>query len=221
MNPTAPEAAPVAIFDLDGTLVEFDTFVPFLWACLWRRPTRWWRLPGLLLAALQFKLGIRGNAWLKARFLGAIVGGRTDAQLDRRVQAFVGRLMATGLNRACLERLRAHQRASHRVLLATASPDIYVVPLAEALGIDEVECTRLARGPDGRLLGNLDGGNCYGPGKARRVAARLAGTPASAWVLYTDHQADIPLAGQCGRVVLVNPTPQMAAEMADRAERLC
>lgn len=218
--PTPPDTAAIAIFDLDGTLVRFDTFVPFLWSCLWRRPARWWTVPRLLSAALAFKLGWRSNAWLKALFLRAIVGGRSDAQLDARVQRFLRGVLASGLNPQCLERLQAHQRAGHRVVLATASPDLYVEPLAEALGIAEVECTRLRRDAGGRITGALDGGNCYGPDKARRVSDRLGAVPPAQWTLYTDHQADLPLARRAGRVVLVKPTPEMQGLMAEKAEIL-
>jgi phosphatidylglycerophosphatase C len=55
------------------------------------------------------------------------------------------------------------------VLIVTASPEIVVAPIARALGADQLIGTRLAFDEAGRVTGELDGLNCRGPEKVRRL----------------------------------------------------
>ena len=89
-------------------------------------------------------------------------------------------------------RLRRHRELGHTVILASASLEPYVGPLAELLGVHGVVCTRLEHDGDGRLTGRLRGANCRGPEKARRVEEwlRQAGfTGAELWC-YGDSASD-------------------------------
>ena len=98
----------------------------------------------------------------------------------------------------------------HAVLLASASLDSYLLPL----GVDGVICTRLERGADGKLTGRLDGANCRGAEKARRVREWLQEhdlTGAELWA-YGDSKGDdelLALADHPLRVdgVRVDPEP--------------
>jgi phosphatidylglycerophosphatase C len=95
------------------------------------------------------------------------------------------------------------------VLLASASLDAYLVPLGELLGADEVVCTRLERGADGRLTGRLDGANCRGAEKARRVRAVLAERgleDAELWA-YGDSRDDEPLLAAAEHGIRVGRRP--------------
>ena len=55
------------------------------------------------------------------------------------------------------------------MVIVSASYEMYVEPLAALLGADHALATRLAVGADGRLTGELDGPNCRGPEKIRRL----------------------------------------------------
>ena len=102
----------------------------------------------------------------------------------------------------------------HAVLLASASLDPYLLPLAASLGVDGVVCTRLERAGDGKLTGRLDGANCRGAEKARRVREWLQEhdlTGAELWA-YGDSKGDdelLALADHPLRVdgVRVDPEP--------------
>src|SRR3546814_21126165 len=56
-----------------------------------------------------------------------------------------------------------------RLLMATAAPEFYAGAIAEALGFDAIVATRRRRAAAGNWLPALDGGNCYGADKSRRV----------------------------------------------------
>jgi phosphatidylglycerophosphatase C len=81
------------------------------------------------------------------------------------------------------------------VILASASLEAYLRPLGGLLDVDDVVCTTLEQGPNGRLTGRLVGGNCRGVEKARRVRAWLESSgraDAELWA-YGDSPGDRPL----------------------------
>ena len=121
--------------------------------------------------------------------------GIDGSAIDRLGEAFAAEVADRWLRDDTLARLRRHRELGHDVILASASLDVYLRPLAARLVVDEVVCTRLERAPDGRLTGRLLGANCRGEEKARRVREWLAGAglaDAELWA-YGDSPGDRPL----------------------------
>lgn len=201
----------VAVFDLDGTLTRSDTYLWFLIGALVRSPSRWIAAPALAWAVGMFAARRRDNAWLKAFFLRRIVGGQPALKVQAWAQAHIERVLRADLMpgaQAEIARLRA---AGVRLVLASASPDVYVTALAERLGFDDIICTRAVRGANGAWTGELDGGNCRGDEKRRRVDAHLAAL-GSGWneaAFYSDHHSDWPLLEAAAQAYAVNPTRRL------------
>jgi HAD superfamily hydrolase (TIGR01490 family) len=206
----APVGAGIAVFDLDGTLSRGDTFLPFLLGYLARHPTRWMALPYLAAAVARYYAGAIDNSRLKTAFLTAIVGGATADELRPWVAEFVPRLVRSGLRRDALAALASHRAAGRTTVLATASPTLYVAPLAAELGFDVVIASDLECDDAGRFTGRLAAGNCHGAEKAARFSAWRARSSASGqlWV-YTDHHADLPLLELADRRFAVAPTRRL------------
>lgn len=202
----------IAVFDLDKTLTRRDTFLPFLLGYLRRHPLRVWRLirlPAALLAAVVTATERQDRRTrVKQAVLRAFLGGAPRAGVTAWGEVYAERVIAEGLRPGCLAALRKHQAAGERVLLATASFDVYVEPLARRLGIEEVVCSRIAWDAAGRVAG-IDGGNCRDHEKLRRVQARL-GNDGSGVIAYSDSHADLPLLAWAERGVAVSPTPRLA-----------
>jgi len=74
-----------------------------------------------------------------------------------------------------VERIEWHRQQGHRLVLVSSTLDLYLADLARELGFDDLLCTRLARelGPDGveRFTGRLEGADCTGAEKLRRLQA--------------------------------------------------
>lgn len=200
----------VAVFDLDETLTRRDTFLPFLFGHLQRHPWRVWVFAPLVIRLLAFwHWGDR--TWVKRCFLVSFLGGLRRDALQPWAHAYAQRVVQNELRPRSLAQLQAHQSAGDRVILATASFDIYILALAEQLGIHEVIASRVAWDERNRLCG-ITGDNCRDQEKLDQVRALLGPDcdPQSV-VAYSDSHADLPLLAWAGEGVAVSPTPQLAA----------
>ena len=140
---TLMAASTLAIFDLDGTITRHDTMWPFVSGFLLRHPTRWWRLPLCLLPSLKHFLSDRDRGALKSAVLRLTVGGAERAELDRWAARYTRQLLRTGLYEEALEKIATLRKTQARLVLLSASPDLYVPLIARALGFDECICTEV------------------------------------------------------------------------------
>jgi len=170
----APGARPVvAAFDFDGTITDRDTLVPFLVLAFGRARV----------AAAFATLPLTGLGWLlrrvsidafKRRVLRRLVAGAPAGRLRALGPAHV-RAVWRWLRVDAVDRIEWHRAQGHRLVLVSSTLDVYLALVARELGFDDLLCTRLAvaRGADGvdRFTGALDGEDCTGAEKLRRLQA--------------------------------------------------
>ena len=187
----------VAIYDLDRTVLRKPTFTLFLLWAAWREAR--WRmllLPALAALMIGYALRLYGRDRFKPAAIRLMMGPQISptraADLAARFAEWrVPRDVPPGAQ-ACIARDRAE---GYRLLMATAAPEFYAGAIAEALGFDAIVATRHRRGSDGSWLPLLDGENCYGAEKARRVTEWLDANAAGGAVhirAYSDHPSDAP-----------------------------
>lgn len=198
----AETRAVVAAFDVDGTLTTRDCVTPFLLRAAG------WRLVSTILGhplALAGAAARRDRDRMKELACRALRGLDATA-LDELGRAFASEVATSWLRDDTTARLRRHRELGHRVILASASLDAYLGPLGEMLEVDGIVCTRLERGPDGRLTGRLVGANCRGAEKARRVREWLeaAGLADAVLWAYGDSPGDRPLLEAADHAVWVD-----------------
>ena len=161
-------AAALAIFDLDGTLTRRDTLLPYLVGFLAPRPRRWLRLMPVFVALAAFALGRSDRDRCKERIIRACLGSATRAELTEHTERFVSKLLESGMSARALVVLQSHRTARARLVLLSASPDVYVGAIAARLGFDECLCTEL-RWDEQRLVGSFATANRRATEKARLV----------------------------------------------------
>jgi phosphatidylglycerophosphatase C len=172
---TGPGAGPViAAFDFDGTLTRGGSVWQFLVAM--RGPVAVARaaaglLPRLVAAAL---LGGSHADEAKEALFEQVLAGLPEATIADDAASFGRRHYRRHARSILRRRLEAHRRLGHRLVLVSASPELYLRPLAEELGFDEVVATRLEVDAEGRLTGRYAGANCRGAQKIRRLEAWIA-----------------------------------------------
>ena len=162
----------VAAFDFDGTLTHRDTVVPFL-----RRAGGTAPLAVRLLVRPHRtgpSLARRDRDRLKEIVSAHAFARRRVADVEVVAEAYARELVERRLRADTVDRLRWHAGEGHRVVIVSAGYDLYLDHVGAALGVDGVVATRLER--DGAFLtGRLDGANCRGPEKVRRLDAWLRG----------------------------------------------
>ncbi len=187
------DASIIAAFDFDGTISTTDSLRVFVRDTV--GTTRF--VAGAVLASpwligAALRLVDRGTA--KAAFLRATLGARTRAQLEDDAQRFVTQQLPRLLRPEMLARLRQHRTMGHRVVLVSASPDLYLRPWAASVGFDAVLSTELAFDEQGRFAGRFAQPNCWGPEKVRRLEAWWANSPPRVLFVYGDSRGDKEMA---------------------------
>lgn len=193
MTDTPPR---VAIYDLDRTVLRKPTFTLFLlWAARHEAPWRLLLLPALAALMIGYALRLYGRDRFKPAAIRLMLGRHLSparaAGLAARFAAWrVPRDVPPGAS-ACIARDRAQ---GYRLLMATAAPEFYAGAIADALGFDAIVASRHCRDAEHNWLPALDGTNCYGAEKARRVAEWLAANQSEGAHIraYSDHVSDAP-----------------------------
>jgi phosphatidylglycerophosphatase C len=208
----------IAIYDLDRTLLRAPTFTPFLiFAARSIAPWRLALLPIWILAMAGYRAGLYSRKTLKQFGLWLLAGGTLPNHIFAPLIAeFARQRIARDYGAAARQSIVMHRDRGARIVIATAAPEIYAGEIGRQLGITDVIATRhkSASRPPG-YLAKIDGENCYGAEKLRRVenwlsAQGLARADCDI-ISYSDHPSDAPLLNWSDRAVLVARSTRQAA----------
>jgi HAD superfamily hydrolase (TIGR01490 family) len=184
---SSPRIAGVAAFDFDRTLIEGDSFVPFLLSVVGRRALA----TAVVRSTPALALGAKRDL-MKAALIARLLHGYPYADLAVQGEAFA-RQLSRRVRPSMAERLTWHRHQGHRLALVSASLDVYLRPLGDQLGFDGILATRLEVGEDGHLTGRLSGANVRRAEKATRLRFwlehELDGAPYELWA-YGDSVGD-------------------------------
>lgn len=208
---------PLAIFDLDNTLLAGDS--DYLW--------------GQFLAELGV---VDGDSYEREneRFYQEYREGRLDifaflafslkplsdhprAQLDAWHARFMREKIEPLITPAAEQLIERHRAAGDTLMIITATNAFVTAPIAARLGIPHLIATEPERDGD-RFTGRVTGTPSFREGKVARLHEWLAAHDASlqgAW-FYSDSHNDLPLLERVSRAVAVDPDPQLAAEATRR-----
>jgi HAD superfamily hydrolase (TIGR01490 family) len=179
----------VAAFDFDGTLTYVDSLLPFLRTVV-GTPRFTQRLAQLIPTLLAYKNGRLSNHEAKQRVLAHFLAGQELASLEQIAGRFIQYTLPYLLRRNALQRLSWHQRQNHRCVLVSASLELYLKPWADNMGFMEVLGSRLELTTAGLVTGRLNGKNCYGEEKPRRLAELLGERRYYRLYAYGDSRGD-------------------------------
>ena len=209
----------LALFDLDHTLIPFDSGSLF---------TRFLAARGALPATFadqylehcrRYAAGTVDMVQMHRFTVGALrqhAPGALAAWLDE---------FESGLARqvpdAARALVRAHRDAGHLCALVTATTRLVAAPFARALGFEHLLCTEPARDPAGRVTGEIVGVPCFREHKPVHVDAWLArqGVDRAAiersW-FYSDSVNDLALLEAVTHPVAIDADPRLQAIAAAR-----
>jgi phosphatidylglycerophosphatase C len=223
---------PVAVFDLDGTLLRGHATAGFIRRLILGSPLRsaTAAAAGPVLVPFFFLPFARRYAITVLLWIATF--GLPAEQFQARLERFAA-AHAAEANRipVVLDRLHAHLEAGHRVVIATGSADWMARAMCHALGLDAVEvvaarlqqgrrCVRPSR--DCAMWDTLPTSArafSLGVEKVRRLAA--AGITIPVAYAYTDSVADLPLLLAATERFVVDPRPRQLRRIRGRAGPGC
>ncbi len=165
------DARPITAFDFDGTLTVADSFTAFL---RWRTSGWRWGLGLLRLApAAALYVVTRDRGRLKSASVKVFLSGLPRRALDLQAEQFAAARAAALFRPDALARWAAHRTAGDRLVIVTASPVEVVAPFAVRLGADDLIGSRFSWTVQDRVGKGLEGLNCRGLEKVRRLQGRF------------------------------------------------
>ena len=193
LHPNEPGKASLALFDFDGTLTFGDSFMAMLRfelgdARVVYGIVRW--LPWLI----GFLVGFVSRTTIKTRILNWSFGGMTRSQIEAMCRRFTEQKIDSLFRQEALVRLKEHLSRGDKVYIVTASPEEWVKPWCESMGIECIG-TRLAYDLRDRFAGHLIGANCHGVEKVRRIRQAIALDEYPVRYAYGDSRGDLPMLG--------------------------
>lgn len=214
VSPQGP--AQVAFFDLDRTLVQGYSVLPFIAEGVATGVLR----PGRLLSQAKTVLESRrgGLGALLEQLIKSLRGER-EADLLALGERVFDRHVSARMHPEARALVRAHRQRGHRVVIVTSATRYQAEPVARALGIaaEDVLCTRLVVDGEGRFTGRWYLPGCWNEGKrilARAWLRRHGAALADAW-FYTDSHEDEPLLERVGRPRVVDPDARLLARAGE------
>jgi HAD superfamily hydrolase (TIGR01490 family) len=215
----------LALFDLDGTLIERDSdhaFGEFMVHIGWADGAEFKRRnDGFYQAYLAGTLDI--NAYVE--FATSPWRTRPLAEQQAVSERCMREVMQPMLKPAAFDLVRQHQAAGDRVAMVTATNDFVTRPLAQALGVTTLIATDLERDAQGFATGRIRGTPSFREGKIERVAQWLAAeglslASFSTSTFYSDSTNDLPLLERVSQPVATNPGPALEAIARQRGWRI-
>ncbi|TLD72628.1 HAD-IB family hydrolase [Phragmitibacter flavus] len=208
--------ASFAFFDLDHTLLPFDTQT--LFANFVQRRERWRSvyLLGFVPVALLRAVKVVPTVTAKRAFMGYLWGMKRET-----MQAMAREFAETEVKRwiypELLKIIEEHRAAGRTLILNSASPDFYPHEIARVLGFDHCIATRIEAHPVLPFMPQVIGTNNKREAKISAmkrdipvVANATAEELADSWA-YSDSSADLPLLEFAGNAVLVHPSASLEA----------
>jgi HAD superfamily hydrolase (TIGR01490 family) len=179
----------LAVFDLDGTITRHDTLVPYLIGYGRRHPRSLWRLWRLPFSLARYALGLSDRGRLKSSVIRQVMLGARRAQVEDWSEEFCRSGLSALVYPKALAAIERHRQAGDRLVLLSASVDLYVPAVARALGFDEAICTGVSWSGD-RLEGRLTTANRRDEEKRRCIEQLRAAHPGLPIAAYGNAASD-------------------------------
>lgn len=201
----------LAVFDVEGTIVDSNVLEAYLWLRL--SDARGWgraRAVASLAARVPGFIGAerRDRGEFLRSFYRQYAGASPDAVRALAAET-LGDLFLRRLAPGAVRRIRLHRQAGHRIVFITGSLDFIVAPIASLADVCVAARLREVRG---RFTGDMERPPLVGEARASwlRDYARENGADLALSYAYADSMSDLPLLEAVGKPVAVNPDVPLA-----------
>jgi HAD superfamily phosphoserine phosphatase-like hydrolase len=191
--------------DFDGTLTKGDTLLHFLWFAL--SPSA--RLKVTLLAPIRFTGLLFTGSWsndrAKEQLLSLCFKGKTRVELEKSGEAFCQEVLPGLIRSSLLETLLKARGRQERVVIVSASLDIWIKPFCQQEGFEwlctELEYKKIGAHGAPQFSGYFGLPNCNRAEKARRIQMAYSLSDFRHIIAYGNSKGDYDMYALANEVV--------------------
>ncbi|NVD28521.1 HAD-IB family hydrolase [Parasphingorhabdus flavimaris] len=200
---------------MDRTITVRGTYTPFLFHMVFARaPWRLVFLPILPFGFIAYGLKLISRGRLKTFNQQMLLGNGPELSLlQPHIERFVDKVLRSNHHKKAIEQVEADRADGRKLVLVTASYELYAEAIARRLGFDHLIGTQLMVDNEGRVLPQIIGENCYDDAKIGRIEALFA---SQGWQrsqshvrAYSDHVSDQAMLEWADEAIATTPTPKL------------
>ncbi len=180
----------LALFDFDGTISKNDSFIAFL---KFARGNFVFAIKMLLLSPILilYKIGIVSNTTTKQLVFNSFFKNFPITKFEETAELFTNKILKNIIRHKMINRINWHKKNGHKVVVVTANFEYILKPWCAENNLTLI-ATKL-KVKQGILTGQLDGLNCYGKEKARRITKEFDLSTYEYIYAYGDSKGDIDM----------------------------
>ena len=180
----------IAVFDFDGTLTRKDSLLVFI------RYTRgsFRFITGFIFLSpwlLAMKAGLISNQKGKEIVLQYFFGGMPQPFFDDWCRKFAETQIPALIRPGALEEIQRLRQENVAVVVVSASPENWLQHWTRPNGL--LLIGTLLQVSDGRMTGRIEGKNCHGTEKVRRIREKYPAEHTEIIAAYGDTKGDLPM----------------------------
>lgn len=179
----------LVLYDFDGTITTKDTlfeFCRFIAGDLFIV-----KIFVLLPVLLAQRLTLVSAQRAKEIFLAFFLNGLQQSEFENKCQLFAEKILPGLIRPQALKSIQDYKSIQSRIVIVSASPQNWILPWANKFGV-EVIATRLVI-EEGNITGKIQGRNCNGLEKVKRVRERIDLASYREIIAYGDTKGDLPM----------------------------
>ena len=180
----------IAFFDFDGTITTRDTLFEFIRFC--KGNIRFYL--GIFINSpmiIAYKLGIIPNWKAKEYLLSYFFKGSPEDDILEKGRDFSKHVIPSIIRQEALNEIEKHKSKNTKIVVVTASFSIWIKPWCDSLNLEliatEYEVIKKV------ISGKIQGINCHGPEKVKRIKKRFDLKNFSLVYAYGDEKSDLPM----------------------------
>ena len=179
----------IGLFDFDGTITTRESISCFLRYICGSNFRFYRKIITHSHRILMYLAGIYPNWRLKQDILSSFIKGMPEEEFRQLAHKFADERIDNILRPIAIEKLNWHKARGDRIVIVSAGIKDYIEPWALKNGITDVIAVDLEV-VDGKMTGRLNGLNCYGEEKVRRIKSSIDLSQYGTIYAYGDTKGD-------------------------------
>ena len=196
----------LAIFDIDYTITRKETLMEFFKYIVSKDIKNIKFLPRALYSGAMYGIKVFDERRVKECFL-KFIENIDEAELAKLTKSFYDERISKILYKDAVDMIKKLKNEGYMVVLISASPELYVKEFYAIKEVDLIIGTKFAF-EDGKFIRKMDGKNCKGEEKVRRLNEVLKEKNIKVdfknSYMFSDSLSDKPLLDLVGNPYLIN-----------------